>query len=237
MLLRFEVADTGPGIAPEEMKVLFQAFAQTRTGQQAQEGTGLGLAISRKFVQLMGGEISVESEPGCGTVFAFDIRATVARQIDQQEPTDQQQYRVVGLEDDQPVYRILVVDDLPDNRYLLKRLLKRVGFEVEEASDGQQAIEVWEQWEPHLIWMDMRMPVMDGYTATRHIKDTPKGHSTKIIALTASAFEDERSHILAAGCDDFVGKPFRDTDIFEHMSKHLGVKYRYKARKKVSELA
>jgi signal transduction histidine kinase/ActR/RegA family two-component response regulator len=237
MLLRFEVADTGPGIAPEEMKVLFQAFAQTRTGQQAQEGTGLGLAISRKFVQLMGGEISVESEVGCGTVFAFDIRAIAARQVDQQELPDQQQYRVVGLEDDQPVYRILVVDDLPDNRYLLKRLLKRVGFEVEEASNGQQAIEVWEQWEPHLIWMDMRMPVMDGYTATRHIKDTPKGYSTKIIALTASAFDDERSHILAAGCDDFLGKPFRDTDIFEHMSKHLGVKYRYKARKKVSELA
>jgi CheY-like chemotaxis protein len=134
---------------------------------------------------------------------------------------------VIGLESGQPQYRILVVDDRLESRVLLVKLLTSVGFEVLEAVNGQEAIELWSSWEPHLIWMDMRMPVMDGYEATKRIKADLKGQATAIVALTASAFEEERSVVLSAGCDDFVRKPFRESVIFEKMAQHLGVRYIY----------
>ena len=113
------------------------------------------------------------------------------------------------------------------NRDVLVLLLRSVGFDVREAVDGQEAIAVWEEWEPHLIWMDMRMPVMNGYEATRHIKASTKGQATVIIALTASAFEEERTVVLSAGCDDFVRKPFREAEVFDKMADYLGVRYTY----------
>ena len=223
--LFFEVEDTGAGIAPEELDSLFEAFVQTQTGKESQEGTGLGLPISRQFVQLMGGEMTVSSEVGCGTTFKFDITVSVvdATDIENKQPMR----RVIGLEPNQPTYRILIVDDKPVNRQLLMKLLNPLGFELQEASNGKQAIEVWDTFEPHLIWMDMRMPIMDGYEATKHIKTTTKGQATAIIALTASVLEEERAVILSTGCDDFMRKPFRETDIFEAMNKHIGVRYLY----------
>lgn len=107
------------------------------------------------------------------------------------------------------------------------RLLKPIGFSVLEAHNGQEAIDIWEKWEPHLIWMDMRMPVMDGYEAVKYIKGTTKGNATAIIALTASVLEEEKIVILSAGCDAFVRKPFAESVIFETMEKHLGVRYIY----------
>ena len=135
--------------------------------------------------------------------------------------------RVLGLQPDQPIYRLLVAEDDETNRRLLVRLLRPLGFEVQEVVNGQEAIEVWQCWEPHLIWMDMRMPVMDGYEATRRIKAAPGGKDTVIIALTASAFEEDREKILAAGCDDFMRKPFREEEMFDLLAKHLGVRYVY----------
>ncbi len=224
-MIHCRVADTGPGIAPDELAKLFEAFAQTSSGQQAQEGTGLGLAISRKFVQLMGGDITVQSEVGRGTVFAFDVMVAVVREAETAAPVLQPE--VIGLAPDQPTYRILIVDDRAENRQLLAKLLAPYGFALREASNGQQAITIRNEWEPHLIWMDMRMPVMDGYEATRRIKATSQGQKTVVIALTASAFDEERAIVLAAGCDDFVRKPFRTPTIFEVMGKHLGVRYLY----------
>jgi CheY-like chemotaxis protein len=135
----------------------------------------------------------------------------------------------VGLEPDQPGYRILVVDDRWANRHLMVQLLAPLGFEVQEASNGQEALEIWEAWQPQLIWMDMRMPVMDGYEATRRIKATTRGQATAVIALTASTLEEERTIALSTGCDDLLRKPFRETHVFEMMQKHLGVRYRYAA--------
>jgi len=223
--LHFEVEDTGLGIALEELDSLFEAFVQTQTGKDAQEGTGLGLPISRKFVQLMGGEMSVSSEVGRGTLIKFAIQVSVvdAADIETKQPTR----RVIALEPNQPRYRILIVDDKPINRQLLIKLLNPLGFELREASNGKETIEVWNSWEPHLIWMDMRMPVMDGYEATKQIKATTKGQATAIIALTASALEEERAVVLSAGCDDFLRKPFREADIFAIMNKHIGVRYIY----------
>ncbi|PSB36840.1 histidine kinase [filamentous cyanobacterium Phorm 46] len=223
--LHFEIEDTGLGIAPEEMNKLFEPFEQTKTGQKSQQGTGLGLPISRKFVHMMGGDITVSSTPGLGSKFAFDIQISLA------DPTDvkmlQPHKKVIGLAPNQPEYRILVVDDRADNRLVLVRLLSSIGLLVREAKNGQEAIAVWEDWQPQLIWMDMRMPVMDGYEATKQIKAHPLGKTTVIIALTASAFEEERKSILAAGCDDFMAKPFEAKILFAKMEEILGIRYVY----------
>ncbi|MBD1830282.1 ATP-binding protein [Microcoleus vaginatus GB1-A2] len=223
--LHFEVEDTGPGIATNELDDLFEAFVQTKTGKDSQEGTGLGLPISRKFVELMGGEMSVCSAVGKGTNFKFDIQviAVDAADIEIRKPTRS----VIALAPNQHTYRILIVDDKPLNRQLLVKMLNPLGFELKEATNGQEAIEIWDSWEPHLIWMDMRMPVMEGYEATQYIKSTIKGQATAIIALTASVLEEERAVILSAGCDAFMRKPFREADIFDAMHKQIGVRYLY----------
>jgi PAS domain S-box-containing protein len=238
-IVYFEVVDTGPGIAPDEFGALFEAFLQTRTGQQAQEGTGLGLPISRTFVELMGGEITIQSTVGDGAVFEFYIVAPVLESVDvlQDRGSQRQERQVVRMAAGQPAYRVLVVDDKGDNRRVLVSLLASAGFEVREASDGQAALELWEQWEPHLIWMDMRMPGMDGYEATRRIRAMPKGKKTRIIAITASAFDAEQDRMLGAGCDDVVPKPFHEQDIFTMMHKHLGVHYLYVVEEQQAESA
>jgi signal transduction histidine kinase/DNA-binding response OmpR family regulator len=223
--LIFEIEDTGAGIAPEEIDSLFQAFTQTETGRQSQEGTGLGLPISKKFIELMGGEITVSSEVGQGTIFRFHIQAQLSEvsKIQAQKFTR----RVIGLEPNQQKYRILIVDDRFENRQLLLKLLKPIGFQVQEATNGQEAIKMWQSWQPHLIWMDMRMPVINGYEATQQIKSHLNGQATVIIALTASTLEEEKAVVLSAGCDDFVRKPFREEVIFEKMAQFLGVSYVY----------
>ncbi len=222
----FEIQDSGVGIAPEEIPVLFNAFVQTKAGKDSQQGTGLGLSISRIFAQLMQGDIAVSSEPGAGSRFSFYLTAQEA-DASALAPAASRR-RVIGVEPKQPRYRILVVDDRDTNRQLLVKYLHSLaGFDVREANDGAEAVAIWETWEPHLIWMDMRMPVMDGYEATKRIKQTTKGQATAIIALTASTFEHDRAAILSAGCNDFVRKPFRETEIFDMMAKHLGVRYLY----------
>ncbi len=222
-LLMAEVEDTGSGIGAEEIKYLFEPFMQTTSGRKSQEGTGLGLAISRQFVQLMGGDIQVNSQPGVGTLFKFSV---VVREGQAQDVKTEHKRRVKALKTNQ-TYKMLVVDDRADNRRLLREWLSSVGLAVQEAENGQEAIEMWETWSPHMIWMDMRMPVMDGYEATRRIKQTTHGMATVIIAFTASAFEHEQNIVLSAGCDDFVRKPARESEIFEMIAKHLGVELIY----------
>jgi signal transduction histidine kinase/CheY-like chemotaxis protein len=221
--LHFRVRDTGVGIAAAELPKIFEAFSQAQAGKDMQEGTGLGLAISRKFVQLMGGDISVESDLGKGTTCQFYIQAKLGQETNRNNAEERP--RVLGLAPGQPTYKILTVDDKPINRQLLIKLLSPLGFEVKEASNGQEAITIWDEWEPHLIWMDMRMPIMDGYEATKYIKSTTKGNATAVIALTASVLEEEKAIVLSAGCDDFLHKPFTEHMIFDALAKHLGVKY------------
>ncbi len=223
--LQFEVEDTGPGIPADEVSILFEAFAQTASGKQSQEGTGLGLTISRRFIQLMGGDITVKSVVGHGTTFAFDIRC---QEVSAAEVPDYgNQRRIVTLKPGQPQYRILVVDDKWANRQLLIRLLKPLGFEMREAENGKEAVDIAQVFQPHLIWMDMRMPIVGGVDATRQIKATAQGQHIIVIALTASAFDEERAGVIAAGCDDFLRKPFRAEEIFDMLSKHLGIQYVY----------
>jgi PAS domain S-box-containing protein len=223
--LHFEVEDTGSGMAPDELDSLFEAFVQTKSGQQLQEGTGLGLTIARSFVQLMGGEMSVSSQVGHGTVFKFDISVSVAEpaRIKSKQPTR----RVVALEPNQPRYRILVVDDQWDNRQLLIKLLSPLGFELREASNGEEAIAIWSEWRSHLIFMDMRMPVLDGMEATKRIRATAKGQDVAIVAVTASSLEEERANVLLCSCDDYIRKPFKEEHIFDAMHKQIGVRFIY----------
>ena len=177
MLLRFQVADTGSGIAAEEPGHLFEAFVQTASGIQSGEGTGPGLAISRTFVQLMGGEITVESAVGRGTVFHFAIAVNEVVSDDSQHRSEQQ--RIVGLTPGQPAYRVLVVDDRSESLQLIRELLVPVSFHVREAFNGEDALAIWETWQPHIIFMDMRMPVMDGYAATQRIKASSANQSNR----------------------------------------------------------
>ncbi|WZI66475.1 MAG: PAS domain S-box protein [Gloeotrichia echinulata IR180] len=232
--LYFEVIDTGMGIATEEINLLFEAFGQTETGRKSQQGTGLGLAISRKYVKLMGGNITVTSTQGIGSKFAFDIqiKEAVASEIQ----NTQNQLQIIGLVPDQPEYRILVVDDVRDSRLVIVKLLTSIGFAVREATNGKEAIAQWLEWHPQLIFMDMRMPIMDGYQATRVIKATNKHKEETlrhpiIIALTANAFEEQREAIINAGCDDLINKPFREEILLEKLSEYLGVKYLYQPEK------
>ncbi len=233
--LKFEVQDTGPGISPDEQLTIFDAFVQSETGRSAQEGTGLGLTISRQFVQMMGGELSVQSQLGQGSRFYFDVQVGLASPDATHAGPAPAARKVVALAPDQPTYRILVADDQESTRQLLVALLAPLGFEVREAANGKEAVELAESWSPHLIWMDMRMPIMDGYQATQRIKSRGQGGAPVVIALTASAFERDRERILAAGCDDFVRKPFRYDEILNALTKHLSVQYVYEER--AAELA
>jgi two-component system sensor histidine kinase/response regulator len=231
--LIFEVTDTGIGISPEETELLFEAFKQTDAGRKSQQGTGLGLAISRKYVQLMEGDITVESTPEVGSKFTFDIQVSVASskatEINQTSP------QIIGLAASQTQYRILVVDDRPESRLLIIKMLSQLGFIVKEAANGVQAIAQWEEWQPHLILMDMRMPIMDGYQATRIIKakqlqaisNNSIANKTVVIALTANVFEEQRSEIIEAGCDDLINKPFPTETLLKKLNQYLGVNYLY----------
>ncbi|BCS99157.1 hypothetical protein DSLASN_47890 [Desulfoluna limicola] len=223
--LVFEVEDTGVGIEKSETGIIFNAFAQTGFSDKAREGTGLGLAISKQYVHLMGGGISAERREEKGSRFRFDIQFDPADMTDitVKEPIR----RVLRLQPNQPAWRILIVENNPESREVLKKLLTAVGFDVREAENGQEGLKLFDQWHPHLIWMDLKMPVMDGYETTRTIKSCPTGQTTKVIALTASSFDEQKADALASGCDDFISKPFGETDIFGTMEKHLGVRYLY----------
>ncbi|MEX2308987.1 MAG: PAS domain S-box protein [Pirellulales bacterium] len=223
--LRVEIEDTGPGISSDDQDKLFRHFEQTKTGQQAGTGTGLGLAISREFVRLMGGAITVDSQVGKGSVFviALPLQAGEAQAV---QAKDKPRH-VLGFKCGQATCRVLIVDDTEDNRQLLAQLLAPVGFELRLATNGAEAVHEFEQWRPHLILMDFRMPVMDGHEAIRRIRAMAGGEHTKIIAVTASAMDENRQELLEIGADDFISKPFREAELFQKIHAHLGVEYVY----------
>jgi two-component system sensor histidine kinase/response regulator len=232
--LCFEVEDTGQGISSEELDTVFDAFVQAKAGRQAQQGTGLGLSISRRFVQLMGGDITVSSIVGQGSTFKFDIRVNSVVSANRQRNAPPSR-RAVGLEPQQLTRRVLVVEDQTTNRMIVVKLLTKMGFEVREAVNGEEAIALWQSWLPDLILMDMQMPVMDGYEATQQIRKREReaqlssAHPshTAIIALTASAFDEQRQRMLEAGCDDCLYKPIRADALLTAIAQRLGVRYAY----------
>jgi PAS domain S-box-containing protein len=223
--LLVEIEDTGPGISPEDQDKLFRHFEQTKTGQQAGTGTGLGLAISREFVRLMGGDITVNSQVGKGSVFVIHLPLKVGEA--QAVQAKDKPRHVLRLRPGQAVCRVLIADDIEDNRQLLAQLLTPVGFEIRLATNGVEAVREFEEWRPHLILMDFRMPVMDGHEAIRRIRVMAGGKDCKIIAVTASAMDDNRQELMGIGADDFIGKPFQEAELFHKIHVHLGVEYVY----------
>ncbi|AFY40458.1 integral membrane sensor hybrid histidine kinase [[Leptolyngbya] sp. PCC 7376] len=237
--LSFTVQDTGAGIAATELNQLFNPFIQTETGIKSNQGTGLGLPISRKFVQMMGGEMSVSSKLEKGSIFTFTIKVKSVKES-LVEPLIQRP-KVIGLETNQPIYKILIVDDRWVNRKLLERLLTAIGFETQEANDGQEAIAIWKSWKPDLIWTDIRMPILNGYEMTKQIRKREAAISrqqdseqhTIILAITASILKEDEELILQSGCDGFIRKPFKENDALDLMQEFLGVKYLYEDTSKV----
>ena len=223
--LRVEVEDTGPGISQDDQDKLFRHFEQTKTGQQAGTGTGLGLAISREFVRLMGGDITVSSQVGRGSIFVIYLPLKEGKAQSVQAKNNPR--HVLRLSPGQATCRVLIADDIEDNRQLLAQLLGPVGFEIRLATNGAEAVLGVEQWRPHLVLMDFRMPVMDGHEAIRRIRAEAAGHQPKIIAVTASAMDDNRQELMEIGADDFIGKPFREVELFQRIHAHLGVEYVY----------
>ncbi len=228
-LIVIEVEDTGPGISEEDQKRLFKPFVRLVEGG-AQKGTGLGLAISHQYLQLMGGSIGVTSSVGRGSIFRIELpfeRTTQAEILGLERPAHAEE--VVALAPRQPTYRILVAEDNRDNQVLLVKLMTDLGLDVKAADNGEECANIFQEWHPHLIWMDRRMPVMDGLEATQRIRALPGGQDVKIVAVTASVFKDQQQQMLDAGMDDFVRKPFRFNEIYDCLAKHLGVRYLYKA--------
>ena len=219
-----EVQDSGPGIPAEELEKLFRRFEQTSSGINKSSGSGLGLTLSRELVHLMGGEIHVTSEPGKGSIFSFTVKTEAGKPERAQETFTR---CVTGIDEEDKTYRILVVDDIRENLIIVVHLLRLVGFETMEAVNGEDAIAKFEEWNPDLILLDIRMPVMDGYEAFRRINMTEKGKNIPVIALTASSFEDDRKKIIALGMRDYIRKPFRENDLFGTIGKALGIKYKY----------
>ena len=225
--IMIEIEDTGPGIEPARQARIFEPFVQERDVPE-RKGTGLGLSICKRFADFMGGTIEVESEVGKGSLFRVRLPAQIAEAADVKIPVEDRP-RVIGLAPTQKTRRILVADDNRKNLLLLKSLLEEVGFFVLESHNGEEAVAAFKKESPDLIWMDMRMPVMDGYEAARQIRQCSGGDTIPIIAVTASAFREQRHEILAAGCDDMVIKPFRPHEIFEVMGRFLDIEYIYEA--------
>ena len=223
-ILELEVEDSGPGIHQEQLESIFEPFVQVGDYAYAIEGSGLGLTISKSFIDLMDGNIEVKSELGKGTLFKVELPIVQLDELglDGLKPIIQ---KIIGLEPEQTAWRILVVEDNLDNQLLLSDFLTQVGFDVQQAEDGQEAVKIFSQWQPHFIWMDLRMPIMDGYEATRQIRSLPGGNDVRIVALTASVMPDTDQYAIDVGCDDLIRKPFLEQDIYECLEDQLGVRY------------
>jgi signal transduction histidine kinase/CheY-like chemotaxis protein len=225
--LLIEIEDTGPGIAPEDQTRLFDPFVQLGHAD-TRRGTGLGLTITRQFVQMMGGNIAVESTLGKGSLFRVELPVEPAHNADRLKPATRRQGDVVGLAPGQPAFRILIAEDQRENQLLLSRLMTGIGLEVKVADNGRQCLELFQDWRADLIWMDRQMPVMDGIEATQHLRRLPDGQRVKIVAVTAAAFKEQQQELLDAGMDDFVRKPYRFDEIYDCLARQLGIEYVYR---------
>ena len=227
--IQFEITDTGEGIAPQELKYLFNPFYQSQAGIKFRQGTGLGLSISQKFVGLMGGEIKVQSQLARGTTISFNIQV---QELETIVPPQHQSRKILSLAPTSNIPKIIVVEDRWENRKLLVNLLESVGFEVQGVENGLEGVNLWREWQPDLIWMDIQMPVMDGNQAIAMIREesqllTQTAHNTVIIALTASVFKEDHERLLAIGANQVVNKPFQETVLFDAMANHLDLDFIY----------
>jgi signal transduction histidine kinase/CheY-like chemotaxis protein len=223
VLLDIQVEDSGEGIDSGDQQRIFERFVQLGNSS-AVSGTGLGLAVVREYVELMGGAIGVESEAGRGSVFRIRLPVELAA-LGKVPSAGGREVRLPRLVPGQPAYRMLIVEDEPESWQLLSRLLETVGFQVRVAGDGAEGVEAFTSWQPAFIWMDWRMPVMDGLEATRRIRALEGGRDVKIVVISGSALKEEREEVLAAGVDDFIAKPIEFDRIYDCLTHQLGVQF------------
>jgi two-component system sensor histidine kinase/response regulator len=224
-LLHVEVEDSGVGIPAEEMDRLFVPFVQTSSGQNLQSGTGLGLSISHRYVSLMGGELTAVSTPTISTIFKFDVLVTAVNTPDTPSPPQPVAAgEIIGLAADQPEIRLLIAEDNDASRFALLDLLEDIGFVIHGVANGKEAVAEWARWQPHLIWMDTRMPIMSGREAVKKIRAESDGQNVIIIALTADALLDIEE-LAADGYNDCLFKPFQLDDLLRKIGQHLPVTY------------
>jgi CheY-like chemotaxis protein len=224
--LLIAVEDTGPGIDQDGQQQIFKPFVQVTQGAE-QKGTGLGLTITQQLVELMGGTIFAESELGRGSVFRVELPVEPADAAAIAKLVQSGKGEVVGLASGQPPRRILIAEDQLENQLLLTRLMTRIALDVKVAANGEECVRLFQERHPHLIWMDCRMPVMDGMKAARCSRAFPEGRDVKIVAVTASAFREQEPEIQEAGMDVFVRKPYRSHEIYDCLAKQLGLQYTY----------
>lgn len=246
-MLRFEVEDTGSGIAPEALQKIFQPFVQSQSGKQGLEGAGLGLAISRRYVRMLGGEIHVRSVLGQGSLFSFDIPVRLTHP---EIGGSKRSRQVIGLASNQPSYRILIVEDEPDHRQLLAKILELDGLEVQAVHCGREAIALWQDWQPQMILMDVQLPELNGFEAvfqirmeehslhnnTPHSSNSSRIQQTIIIAVTGQIFPENQSELISRGFDDFVNKPIEMEILYEKLATHLGIQFLYREEIQPSHL-
>jgi signal transduction histidine kinase/CheY-like chemotaxis protein len=221
--LFFDIEDSGMGMAQCDLGRIFEPFEQVRD-PGPRMGTGLGLTITRRFVELMGGTLRVESEIGRGSRFAVELPLALASESETYSREPALAHPFI-LEPDQREWRVLIVEDDSESAMVLSKMLTRAGFNVRVAENGPLGIEAFQQWQPHFIWMDLGMPQLSGTETTRRIRRLPGGATIRIAAITASAYASEREGVLHAGFDDFALKPFRQAEIFFCMARHIGVRY------------
>lgn len=225
LMIIVEVEDSGRGMSGHHLDTIFGSFEQVDTSPARNEGAGLGLTISRNFARLMGGDVTVSSEAGRGSCFTFTFRADPGSAGDLPAPPEYRQ--VLALDTASLPCRVLVVDDRDTNRDVLVRMLQPLGFETREAVNGLDGLELFKEWHPHVVLVDIVMPVMDGKEAIRRIRALPQGEKTAIIALTASTLQEERETVLALGASAFLRKPFREEDLLDAIRLHARISYIY----------
>ena len=225
--IRFQVEDTGVGMTPEQLEKIFLPFEQVGDSTRKAEGTGLGLAISRKIVEMMGGEIKVESTYGKGSKFWFDLDLREATNWIESASLKSSQ-TVVGYQGEKK--KILIVDDRWENRSVIVNMLEPIGFEVIEAGNGQEGLEKADECQPDLIITDLAMPVMNGCEMTRRLRESPSFRNTIIIASSASVFSFDRQQSRQAGCNDFVPKPVQSEELLNQLQNYLDLEWIYEAK-------
>ncbi len=228
VMINIEVEDSGCGIAESGAKSIFGAFVQAEEGQSQGTGTGLGLAISRKFARLLGGDLVLLcSQPGVGSLFSFTFKCRVISNEQYQQHISHQESRVQAIDSTCRNWKVLVVDDRDTNRDFLRQMLSRIGFIVQEAVDGEDAIRKYEAWHPDIILMDLIMPKMDGYTAINQIRAMQDGSYPVIIALSASVMDGKGERAIELGADAFLRKPFRESELLENIHNLCDIDYIY----------
>ena len=230
--IRFQVEDSGVGIAADQLDEIFKPFQQVGENSRKTEGTGLGLAISGQLVEMMGGKLQVKSKLGIGSTFWFDLDLPEISSIKNIPNTLTR--TIIGIKDKKP--KILVVDDKSTNRAILVNFLEPIGFDVLDAIDGQDGLNKAQEFQPDAILLDLVMPNLDGFEAARRLRLIPALKDVVVIAISASVFEFDRQQSIQVGCNDFLPKPIREEDLLQKLQQYLNLEWIYENNNEIGEL-